>query len=211
MTSIITQLCRRCCAVPVVFFFFHSFWFDLKTNECRRFEMTVYCVKHRGCTQANLRVTYNWAVQGEGKVDPCSVDSAEWMRNWRLALVERRFWTIGSTGAVFFFLGLSLGCGYSRGLRLAMKESIHLSIMRTESLLARRRSAEVLTAGVDVTRNVAASPSRSYLLDFSAGGRDSMRYLWGLWWRPRRWSRHRRRRCGCARPSRRRRWSAGCR
>ena len=49
--------------------------------------------------------------------------------------------------------------GYSRGLRSAIKESIHFNIIRTESLLASRRSADVLTAGVDVTRNVAASPA----------------------------------------------------
>ena len=45
-----------------------------------------------------------------------------------------------------------------RGLRFVIWLSIHLSIRNTESLLARRRSAAVLTACVDVTRNVAAKP-----------------------------------------------------
>lgn len=51
-----------------------------------------------------------------------------------------------------------------RGLRIVMWLSIHLSIRNTESLLDRRRSAAVLTARVDVTRNVAAKPAYNYTI-----------------------------------------------
>ena len=40
---------------------------------------------------------------------------------------------------------------------------------------------------------------------------DLAPYLWGPWWQLHRWNHHRRRRCGCARPSRLRRRSARCR
>lgn len=53
-----------------------------------------------------------------------------------------------------------------RGLRFVIWLSIHLSIRNTESLLARRRSAAVFTASVDVTRNVAANPVRNRLLKY---------------------------------------------
>jgi hypothetical protein len=51
-------------------------------------------------------------------------------------------------------------------LRFVIWLSIHLSIRNTESLLARRRSAAVFTASVDVTRNVAANPVRNRLLKY---------------------------------------------
>ena len=75
-------------------------------------------------------------------------------RNRRLAHVVRWPWT-GST------VLLLLMFDYSRGLRSAMRESIDFNIIRTESLLAKRRSAAVFTAMVDVTRNVAASPANT--------------------------------------------------